>query len=94
MTKINSRRIRDALVLTILSFATIHLSLALVMSVIKQKIDYFNPIDFLGISIIWPELKHSVVWFIVSWLFIAILFLIILLILKRKPVNNKDKFNV
>lgn len=50
------------------------------MAIVKQRLSYLNPLDFLGISMLIPKYRDSLVVTGIGWLILVALFFIFLYI--------------
>jgi hypothetical protein len=67
-----------ALVLTMFLSAGFHMFLLIILSIVHGDIKYLNPLSFLGITILRPDLKDSEFWLFMGWAFLVLLFLIMI----------------
>lgn len=79
-TKDYLRKVVYAVVMTLAVAASFHLLLVTVMAIVKQSISYINPLDFLGLSILWPQYRESTEVAAIGWLVLIALFGVILYI--------------
>ena len=70
----------NALIVTMAVAASFHLALVTFVAVIQRDISYVNPLDFLGISILLPEYRESMLVATVGWIVLIALFFTILYI--------------
>ena len=80
LNKKNLTRAFYALVTTLALAAVFHLLLVAVVALAKRYMSYLNPLDFLGISILFPDYRYSMVASGIGWFVLAILFFTILYI--------------
>lgn len=50
--------------------ASVHLAVALLSSLVTRKISFINPINFLGLNLIWPRYLDSELATGIAWLFL------------------------
>jgi hypothetical protein len=77
----------NALAATMLISACIHLSIAVISFFITQRIEYVNPIDFLGFSLVWPQYLHSEMAAGIAWLFLIVAFFIIFCVHEKLQIS-------
>lgn len=70
-----------ALILTIFIGGSFHLILVFVSAFVRGNHESINPVNFLGISLVAPELARSRTVFIITWVVLILLFLTCLYIL-------------
>lgn len=80
INKKNAAKAFNAMVITFAFAAMCHLMLVAFVAVAKQDMGYLNPLDFLGISILFPTYRESRMVAGIGWLALALLFLTILYI--------------
>jgi Ca2+/Na+ antiporter len=61
--------LRQAIVLTVFSSASFHLCI-IGITTAQGHYENANPIVFLGLDLLYPQLAHSNVWYIGSWIFL------------------------
>ncbi len=66
------------MVITFAFAAMCHLLLVAVVALAKRDMGYLNPLDFLGISILFPEYRESKMVASIGWAALSLLFLTIL----------------
>ena len=76
-----ARKTLHALILTIFIGGSFHLVLVFVSAFVRGNHESVNPVNFLGISLVAPELAHSKPVFIITWALLILLFLACLYIL-------------
>ena len=68
----------NALVITFAFAAMFHLILVAVVSLVKHDMSFLNPLDFLGVSILYPHYRNSQLWAGIGWTTLAVLFFTVL----------------
>lgn len=68
------------MVITFAFAAMCHLLLVTIVAVAKRNVSYLNPLDFLGVSILFPHLRNSMTVTAVGWLILALLFFTVMYI--------------
>jgi hypothetical protein len=77
-----ARTLFQSLLTTIAIAATFHLFIVSIVAVIKRSISYINPLDFLGLSTVFPEYRTSRIaalggWLILMGVFFGVLYVTI-----------------
>jgi hypothetical protein len=80
-------RVLNALAATILIVAGVHLGVALISFLVTRQIDYVNPIDFLGFSLVWPKYLHSETATLIAWLFLLLAFAFVFIVHGRLRIS-------
>ena len=68
----------NAMVITFAFAAMCHLLLVTIVALAKRDVTYLNPLDFLGVSILFPHLRNSLLVTAIGWLILALLFFAVL----------------
>jgi len=76
-----ARKTLHALILTIFIGGSFHLVLVFVSAFVRGNNESINPVNFLGISLVAPELAHSQKVFAITWALLILLFLVCLYLL-------------
>lgn len=66
-----------ALLITFALFAAIHLSIVIVASLLGGHLERLNPIEFLGLTVLWPELANMRAGGVLAWLLLINAYVII-----------------
>ena len=66
------------MVITFAFAALCHLLLVVIVSILKRDISYLNPLDFLGVSILYPHLRNSMFVTAIGWVILSVLFFTIM----------------
>lgn len=61
--------IRQAIFLTVFSSASFHLGI-IAITTARGHYENANPVIFLGLDLLYPQLAHSTAWYIGSWIFL------------------------
>lgn len=69
-----TRKIWQALLITMAIAATIHLCIVGLVALVKQSVSYINPLDFLGISYVIPQYRESSMAALIGWIILVSLF--------------------
>ena len=64
----------QALVITMSLAVIFHLCIVTITSIIKHDVSYLNPLDFLGLSIVFPQYRESHAAAAAGWLALTSLF--------------------
>lgn len=78
INKKNTAKAFNAMVITFAFAAMCHLLLVAVVALAKRDMGYLNPLDFLGISILFPAYRESKMVAGIGWAALSLLFLTIL----------------
>ena len=69
MTKIQPvRKVLHAIILAVYTAGSLHLIIAGVAAIVRRDISLFNPINILGLNLLFPELSTSVPAMIIGWI--------------------------
>ncbi len=68
------------MVITFAFAAMCHLLLVTVVALAKRNVTYLNPLDFLGVSILYPHFRESMFVTAIGWLILAMLFFTVMYI--------------
>ena len=71
------QRAISALAIVLLIAACAHIFVALISALITEKIEYINPVEFLGLGLIFPKYLHSATATVLAWAFLIGVFVII-----------------
>ena len=71
---IPTRKIVQAFLITMTVAVVFHLVVVSITAIIKRHISYLNPLDFLGLSIVWPQYRDSPVAAFSGWMVIFVIF--------------------
>jgi len=77
------------LVFTMFVAAVFHLSLIFLFAIIRKNISLINPLDFLGIGIVYPNLKNSDLALLIGWLMLVLLFWLVYTALNKLEFINE-----
>lgn len=58
--------------------AALHMVLLFTIALIKLDIRYINPVDFLGVSYVWPELANRTDYILAGWAIIFTTFFVMM----------------
>lgn len=72
-----AKKIWQTLLITLSLAACFHLIIATITAIIQQNLDYLNPLDFLGLSAIFPQYRTSAVAAAGGWAILVAVFLVI-----------------
>ena len=99
INKKNITKAFNAMVITFAFSAMCHLLLVTIVALAKRDVTYLNPLDFLGVSILFPHLRNSMLVTAVGWLILALLFFTVLYVRIHYHLyvaiirEQKDKFS-
>lgn len=85
-TQENLKKAINALVVTFAIAALFHLTTVTAVAIYQHSLSYLNPLDFLGVSILFPQYRESRLVAGFGWLVLVMLFFFILLIRVRYHV--------
>ncbi len=74
------KKIVQAMLITISCAAIFHIILVSITSIIRRDVSYINPLDFLGLSIIFPQYRNMPSVALGGWLALIALYFILLYI--------------
>jgi putative Ca2+/H+ antiporter (TMEM165/GDT1 family) len=77
----------NALAATMLLAAGVHLGVALVSFIFTRQINYVNPVDFLGFSIVWPSHLRSEATAAIAWLLLVTTFFVIFIFHNKLQIS-------
>ena len=79
-------KVLEAFAITITIAGVVHLIAAGITAIIKHHISYINPLEFLGLSYLFPQYINSFKATVICWIILIIIFTCVLIIAINKHI--------